>query len=485
VSTQPPTRPVDDVNFKKCIKAPSRGEAALWWWLDSQRKDAFLYALPGIAVLALFAAQKFFVARHDFFVAHHFGGLVEKLRIYALFSSLVFLLVLVSVRRLEHIRETLALRVVLVVFAGLALIAIFTHPTRSQDIYWSLLMGKAFSHFHLNPYQITTSALGNDPWAYPVLAWKDLHMMYGPLWTLFIGLVATVQGLGAALYITKVIFLAIAVSSGWLFWKIVGLLGASDAKKIQMLTLLAWNPFVVQTVLIDMHNDAFIMLALLAAYYAFLKEEYPVSALFLIIGGFVKYVPWLFLPVPIVYSFIRPRKNVAWAIFDVVVLAFAGASAAYILYMPFGGLGWQVFAGLQKQLDAIGLATEYLPGTAVLLKFFPMSFSTLYKVGMGLALAVEALFIFRKKPLIAFTMPVLVVFFFACPWFQPWYALWVLPLILCYVPPVAFAFFSVFLLLTPELYSPSFMSLTFLVGLFAYACFRFVLFKPLTFTANE
>ena len=173
----------------------------------SSIRESVLFSLSGLTVLGLFVAQRLFVARHDFFVAHHFPDLFKTLQTYALLSGVAFLLVMLASSDIEHIRPKVGLGIILAVFFGLALVAFFTHPTRSQDIYWSLLMGKAFARFHLNPYRITTAVLGNDPWAYPVLTWKDLSMMYGPLWTLFVGGIASLaQTLGTAIFLAKAFF---------------------------------------------------------------------------------------------------------------------------------------------------------------------------------------------------------------------------------------------------------------------------------------
>src|SRR5262249_43983728 len=52
-------------------------------------------------------------------------------------------------------------------------------------------------------------------------------------------------------------------------------------------------------------------------------------------------------------------------------------------------------------------------------------------------------------------IPLLLIFFFASPWFQPWYMLWILPILVLHVTPVAFTLISIFLCLTPELFSPA------------------------------
>jgi len=452
-------------------RLPKTGETSQ---ASSSFRESVLFSLSGLTVLGLFMAQKMFVARHDFSVAHHFPDLFKTLQTYALLSGVAFLLVMLATSDIGHIRQKIGLGIILTVFSGLAIMAFFTHPTRSQDIYWSLLMGKAFAQFHLNPYRITTAVLSDDPWAYPVLTWKDLQMMYGPIWTLFVGGIASLaHTLGTAIFLAKASFLASATASGWIFWKIMGHLEFSLARKLQLFALVAWNPFIIQTVLVDMHNDAFLLLTVLASCYFFLRKDFALSAFLLGIGTFIKYTPLLLLPLPCVYLIAEGRRRPLWTACKFVVLALVGLSLLFVLYMPFGGFTREVYTGIQKQFASIGLPTQYLPGTTIVLEVFPMSLNSLYVVGLFLAITAEIVCIAKQKLLLAFTLPFLLIFFFASPWFQPWYVLWILPILALYLTPVAFALLSVFLVLTPELFSPSSTALAFLTGTFVYHFFRF------------
>lgn len=317
-------------------------------------------------------------------------------------------------------------------------------------------MGKAFSHFHMNPYRITPAALGNDPWAYPVLTWKDLPMMYGPVWSLLIsGIARVATTLRTAIFVAKFFFLAIVLVSGWIYWKLLKALEPDPAKQLQRLTLLAWNPFLIQTTLVDMHNDALLMLTVLASFYLLVRKHFALSTLFLLIGGFIKYAPLILLPVPLFYLFKNGRTQIRRTVVLLVSLGASAVGLLFLLYLPFGGFTPEAYSGIQKQLTNVGLPTEYLPGTALVLRLFPMSFRYLYAWGLLLGTAVEILCIIEKKALQAYTIPLLLIFFFASPWFQPWYMLWILPILVLHVTPVAFTLISIFLCLTPELFSPA------------------------------
>lgn len=413
-------------------------------------RNTIILVLLGILILALFTFQLTSIARHDFYVAHHFAGLIPRLMGLTYWFSGFLLALVLALHFMKDYPNRWSMAIVLIVFLGLAVIAIFTHPTRSQDIYWSLLLGKGFSHFHLNPYTTQPILLAKDAWAYPVLTWKDIPMIYGPIWALVI-IVATwfTNSLAAALLTMKLFFVLVVGLSGYLVWKIGG---------AKPLALFLWNPFVIQIALVDLHNDALIMLSFLASYWFLQKKNYAASMLALILGGFVKYIPWLFLLIPLWYLF-KDKQLGAKRYTHLGIAAIMGVALTGLLYAPFGGFSWHNFAGLATQVENIGLASQYLPGTGLLIAFLQLNFAQLHWLGLGLALVVMIWCLYKNKTLLAYILPILVILFFATPWFQSWYSLWVLPLMILAWSPFIIVVVSIFLLFTPELVSPATMSL--------------------------
>ena len=102
---------------------------------------------------------------------------------------------------------------------------------------------------------------------------------------------------------------------------------------------------------------------------------------------------------------------------------------------------------------------QFLPGTTLVTGLFSMTFAQVRWFGIIAAIAVMIWSLYKNKPLLAYTLPTFVILFFGTPWFQSWYGLWVLPLAALYWPPLALVLVTAFLLFTPELVSPSKMSL--------------------------
>ena len=423
------------------------------------RTTVFLISL-GTLLCGLLLYQTTAIARDDFYVAHHFGGLLPRLKILAYFFSGFLIACWAVLRSIKEYPVKKFLAIILVTAAVAGSIAVVTHPTRSQDLYWSLLLGKASSHSQLNPYQTLPQTLGADPWAYPVLTWKDIPMIYGPLWTWIVaGTTRFTDSLAVALITTKLLFVGLWALSGFIFWKITAELGYDALKRAKYLLFFFWNPFIIQIALVDGHNDILLMLVFLASYYLLLKKNYMASMLVLIAGGAIKYTPLLFLLIPAWYLWQEKNLGVR-RYYQLAVVGIFGIAAAVGLFLPFGGLSWKNFAGLSSQLDRIGLPAVQLPGTRFILGLFQFNYAQLHLLGFALVLALIVLCLKYKKPLLAYSLPLVGLFFFATPWFQPWYMIWILPLLMLSWPATAMVGISIFLMLTPELYTPATLSMS-------------------------
>ncbi len=423
------------------------------------RTTIFLISL-GVFLVSLFLYQLTSIARHDFFVAHHFGGLLPRLTTLTYFFSGFLIVLWIVLRRIKTYPVKYLVIITLIgaaVFAGLA---IFTHPTRSQDIYWSLLLGKGSTHFNLNPYQTQPMVLASDPWAYPVLTWKDIPMIYGPLWTAVVALATKfTASLAIALLSVKVLFVGLWALAGYFVWKISGEHKLEDLDRAKLLMLFLWNPAVLQIALVDLHNDVFLMVAFLGSYYFLLKKNYWASMLMLIMGALVKYIPGLFLIIPLWYlwhSKLPTQEKYRQTSSALLV----GIIATFVLFAPFGGFHLNNFLGLTAQVDRIGLPAVYLPGTNFILSVFHLDYAQLHWFGFILGLLLIVWCLRKNKPLLAYTVPSLAIFFFATSWFQPWYGLWVLPLLMFAWPTIAIVLLSIFLMFLPELITPAELSLS-------------------------
>jgi len=388
--------------------------------------------LPAAGILALFVLHKLQVARPEILDPRRGSTTIGRMTLYALLLSGAFLFFCLALQIVRDAPWRTFMVIALLIFGGTALVAVETLPTRSQDVYWNLLLAKGFTERGLNPYTTTPHRLADDPWSGPVAAWRGLSMTHGPLWVLFLSLITAMgQPLLMSLRLVKWAALLTLAASGFLVWKIMEIQGCSEERKAKVMASLSLNPFIIQTVLIDAHNDVYVMLSILGSYLLLISRKEVTSALCLILGGFVKFVPWILLPIPLLRLFTSrgARSSVAAAL----GLLFAGVALGAALYAPFG-FSSEVFAGLREEMTARGWSAFYWPGSALLASLFSMGPGDLRVAGLVAGLLALAIAMVRDRPAWGYTAPCAVILFFGTAWFHPWHALWIFPLLALLLP---------------------------------------------------
>lgn len=265
----------------------------------------------GTLITALFAIQKKVLTLADFGVVQQVPGwqnsLSENLMIPTLGAS-VLCLAAISYN-IKKFPWKIYLVLGLLFFMAISIVAIWTNPTRSQDLYWNLALGKAYAVHDLNPYVTSPQMLSSDPWTKPVLVWRNLPMTHGPLWTLLMAAIAKLGlSLQASIIATKMVMFSALSVSIILLWRIMDMHGFSKEKKAALLVFFAWNPFVIQNCLVDVHSDLLMMLSILSSYYFLMRKKYSLSIISLILGGFIKYTSLLLLPIPL-FELISQKKT--------------------------------------------------------------------------------------------------------------------------------------------------------------------------------
>ena len=411
-------------------------------------KAPFYLLTLGIMFIAVFLFIKFWLSPTDFSLRYRTNTSIAYFQISALLFVVLYAVLTFLLENISQAPDKARISLTLVVFLSMGFVAIMTHPLRSQDLYWSLLFGKGFSHFGFNPYTTTTRDLSFDAWSQAITHWQDKPTHYGPIWMLLMGLLTRfTSSLAIALLVSKTFSLFVLILCGVVFWKILALHGYSLKEQYVLTTLLAWNPFVIQHALIDFHNDTLMMLAISVSYLLFAQKKYELSALSLVLGGFVKYACWLVVPVPLFY--LVHRKSLRQSFVSMFVIAATGVFVAALLYAPFR-LSRAVFTGAFSWYSEVGWTFFYWPGTAFLSYAFQFHPAEIRLLGLGLGLVSLVICLTKNKPLAGFVVPYLVIWFFGTPWFQAWYVLWVFPLLALWLPRYLFLTLSLLLFLLPD-----------------------------------
>lgn len=443
-----------------------------------------LLLLGGLFLAALFYVSATQVALPEFRVPQRYYDADMK-RVGVLFILMCggYALIIPMATFLKHWSKRVALTVILSIFSVMALFAVLSHPTGSQDIYWSLLLAKGLSHYQLNPYQTIPAQLSFDSWFQPVEMWRDLPMIYGPLWVVVLtGITTLGLTLGGTLIIIKLVALILLVMMGWIFWKIMILHNITEQRRHQLLLLLAWNPVILQLFVVDVHNDVFTLFGILLSYYFTLQKKYLASIASLVIMGFIKYVPWFIIPVPLWFWMKAqptwPRKLMVLLGTGCVILL-----CIMLAYAPFG-FSLSNLSGITSEFGSRGTGVSAVYFAKFLQQYVHLSISQLRLVSLGAGLLAMIYSIKYNKILLAYTTPYIGILLFTT-WFQPWYILWILPLLMLYMPEPILFVVTAFMLLTPTVDNQLEASKLFLMFVSGYMLAIWLSQRYFTFTARD
>jgi alpha-1,6-mannosyltransferase len=202
----------------------------------------------------------------------------------------------------------------------------------------------------VNPYVTTAATVVNMDFARHLapFGWLPVHGLspYGPLWTyLEISAFNVAGDVPHALLLIKTMVVTASLGSAALIWKILGRVRPDD----QLLGTLVylWNPVIVVEFAAEGHNDALMILCLLASLVLCVSGRPALSMVASVLGVLVKYVPAIFLPAQLAYLW-RTRQSRSRLVLYLVSGLLIGGAFAILLYEPFW-VGLRTFEGVRLQ----------------------------------------------------------------------------------------------------------------------------------------
>lgn len=204
---------------------------------------------------------------------------------------------------------------IMIFIAIVSLIFAIVIPFISSDIFYYLGVGRLDGEYGRNPYYVTIKQFVEDENNSNYLnqdtvlkqgylnVWSDSTVVYGPIWTLICRLVASMSfgNIDIGLTIFKLVNVLVHLCNCYLLYKI-------SNKKIFSL-LYGINPFILIEGIAHIHNDIFVILFTLLAFYFLLKKKnLVVSIIFIALATAIKYFTILLLPFIIIYYF-REQKT--------------------------------------------------------------------------------------------------------------------------------------------------------------------------------
>jgi alpha-1,6-mannosyltransferase len=312
--------------------------------------------------------------------------------------------------------------------------------------------------YGLNPLIQPPHAMISDPaldWTF----WRDIISVYGPVWMLVtraIAWAAPAFGAGLVPYLLsfKLLNLGLVAISTGLVWTIGGQLGWGVARRAAAALIFAWCPLTIIELIGNGHNDALLIVCILAAIWLHLRGAWPLAIVALVLGGLVKLPGFFLLPaygVLLLRTSGSPaeaarRTGVGLGLAALLVgatylpyldpalghAALANPLAGFFNASPTDALRW-AFSDL-----ALALRGTLAPPTLTLRDALEIPRWPLWYGALVLWGALAAVFSYRVRDfaglLRAWGLVLFSYLLIAALWFQPWYAAWLLPFIVL-APP--------------------------------------------------
>lgn len=350
--------------------------------------------------------------------------------------------------RLAVVRAWKVMRAGVFALAILAALPLFfIPPLGSRDVYSYGYFGQLQRLAHRNPYTAGTDAadrmVAEDPLFRATLAPRPFATNYGPLWTLLErGIAAVSQGdLTATVAAFRLLGLIGFLGCIWLLSELLAPYPDGGLR----LLLFAANPFLLFEAILNAHNDVWVALGILAAMAAWTRRRFAAAFFLLVVGGMVKFVPLVLIPTSIALL-ARSGGSRRGQIQTAAVGIGGGALATLPLLVHY----WSGYATLQSffAFNANFALPFFYPlaiaARAIRLFSVPVPMAENYAARLGLALFLLVfiallLAIFRKQqrsPVVASLLVLAATILTLLHYFQPWYLLWVMPLVLLLRPPL-------------------------------------------------
>ena len=331
-------------------------------------------------------------------------------------AGVLFLLLLWRIRKGANMQ----LRHILLGCALLAIPFFLTQPIFAGDLYAYVAEVKITAIG--NPYVLPPAALGNNQILNGVApVWQNQPSAYGPLWNIFNhGLAAVTTDAVALVFIFRIINLIGILLS-------VLIIARYSVPKHA--ALIAFNPIILVESVADGHHDILIGLAILAAV---LWLQRPIrSAFALAVGAALKFIPLIALPALIASAPPKRRWQSAFWIGGIPIVVLMLCFALF-------WVGSQTLDGLRQQA-ALFSHPIFFPQFIVYIfaylfnsKIHPEVLARAFGVAVFIVIygwVCVATWNKRITGIAAVAFALATYIFFAAPYVQTWYLLWLLPVI--------------------------------------------------------
>jgi hypothetical protein len=329
--------------------------------------------------------------------------------------------------------ERLTLKWIILGTVALSLPLLVIPPISSSDVYANGYFGRLVTVHGVNPYRVESATL-QDPFLQATHASAPYETTYGPLW---ISTTAVITGItGDRIALTTLVFRLVNLAALLVLCVLLFEFLKKRTAHGHLLALVAWNPLVLFEAVQNGHHDILVATCVVGALLAIVKRVGWLALLLLTVGGLLKYIPFLLVPLAII-TLIRMGETKRRSMRDLILGGGAACACAIIAFAPYW-VGWETF----RQLFALGqywgvpffhplawLARlgELVGFTTVLARQLAAQFG----VAVFLLSTIALMWLAWQRRIAvvsAWALQLTIFFLFGIVYFQPWYLLLVLPI---------------------------------------------------------
>ena len=312
------------------------------------------------------------------------------------------------------------------------------YPINANDVYRYVIRGLISSRYGKSPFEYAPAEFGDA--LYPLLAgeWRDATSPYGPIWELF---ASTLTSIGQDNFLVNIILFKLVgllslLGAGIILWMLFSLHRANGDKdndrRMAFTILWVWNPALLLSFVGNAHNDAVMILILLAGWFVMSAGHRGPGFLILLTAALVKPIALLVLPIVFMSTWRDLEHGHDKILFSLWAIG-GGIALLFLSFLPFGNpaaLG-------SRLLQEASAGASFSPLTLMILAAWEIgwsaSFSAIANVSTIIFLVFFAWMLWRTWRGAATEQSLAAVFWgyvFQALNFRIWYAIWPFPWLL-------------------------------------------------------
>jgi hypothetical protein len=258
-----------------------------------------------------------------------------------------------------------------------------------------------------------------------------MPIVYGPIATMIDVLAVGGRSVIAALVGFKLVMLASSLGTVAIAWRVC-------RDRPVVFAVVAWNPLLAWEVSAQAHNDGLLVVALAAAVWAGSRREVGAAVL----TGVAVLAKLAALPILALQLWALLRRSPARAVAACVVIAALAVVTMAVFWAGLDTLRGPVLAAggepgrtARSLVDLVWLATEPLGIWLATepLGIAPIAYRILWAAGVVALVGAFGRALVRTRTFddaMHESIVVMIIWNLVTPWFQPWYAVWLLPLVM-------------------------------------------------------